>query len=81
MADETAPVVGDNSWNVRFDNYVRAAIALMMVGQFVFLVIYAQVMNHPVDSNTFVVDVGLVTGAVGYYIGGSSGSTNKNPIK
>ena len=74
----TATGPSDAGWILRFDNRVRAFIACAMVTQFIFTVVYAQITHQSIDQNVFVVDVGLVTGAVGYYIGTSSGSTGKS---
>jgi len=64
----------------KFDDWVRAAIVIAMVGQFVFLVVYAQVERLVIDQGVLTVDVSLVTAAIGYYIGTSSGSNAKSAM-
>lgn len=67
-----AQVLSPPSPALRLDDWVRAIIAIAFVGQFVFLVCYALVMSRQIQSDIFTVDVSLVTGAIGYYIGASS---------
>jgi hypothetical protein len=86
MADEPkpptdAPIILNDPLNARFDDWVRAVIVVMFVGQFVFMTCYALVMGKVIEQGVLTVLVGMVTSAIGYFIGTSSGSTAKSRIK
>lgn len=55
-----------------FDDWIRAILAVLMVTQFVFMIIYSLVYQQKIDNGVLTVDVSLVTGALGYYLGASS---------
>ena len=85
---ETVTTKGDASAlpasppSMRLDDRVRAFIAITMVAQWTFLVTYSQITGKPIDNSVLTVDVSLVTGAIGFYLGSSYGSKNsKDPLK
>lgn len=57
----------------RFDDWVRAGLAYIVVLQFTFTIIYGQWTGHEVRSDQFTIDVGIVMLALGFYFGSSYG--------
>jgi hypothetical protein len=69
------------SMGPRFDDWVRALLAQEIVAGFLFIVIYGQVMGKSPDQNTLMVYVSFVSLSLGFYLGSSYGSNNKDKAK
>ena len=69
------------SMGPRFDDWVRAGLAFIIVAGFEFIVIYGQVYGKPPDQNTLMVYVSFVSLSLGFYLGSSYGSNNKDKAK
>ncbi len=62
----------------KFDDWVRAILSSFVVLTLCFVVVYGQVTGHQVPDNQFTIFVSLATGVLGFYIGSSYGSKDKN---
>jgi hypothetical protein len=51
---------------------------MIMVLQFTFMIVWSLVYQVKIDNGVLTVDVSLVTMALGYYMGSSSGSAAKS---
>lgn len=62
----------------KFDDWLRFWFGTMIIGGFVFMVLYGQVTGKKPDKDTVLVYVSLVTFCLGFYYGSSYGSNNKS---
>jgi len=62
----------------RFDDWVRFILAQEIVAGFIFMVLYGQVYGRQPDQNTLLVYVSFVSLSLGFYLGSSYGSNNKD---
>ena len=69
------------NFNARFDDWVRAILSVMVVGGFVYVIIYGQMTGRSIPDSEFTVYVGAVTLALGWYLGSSYGSNAKERAK
>lgn len=69
------------SMGPRFDDWVRALLAVTVVAGFEFIVIYGQVYGKPPDAGTVNTITGFMMLALGFYLGSSYGSNNKDKAK
>lgn len=69
------------STNPRFDDWVRAILAVAVVAGFEFIVIYGQVYNKPPDPSTINTITGFMMLSLGFYLGSSYGSNLKDKAK
>ncbi len=65
------------STNLKFDDWVRAGLAIIVVGTFSFAIIYGQVTGKQMPNDEFTVYVGMATMALGFYLGASSATNQK----
>jgi len=69
------------SMGPRFDDWVRAILAVIVVAGFEFIVIYGQVYAKPPDPSTINTITGFMMLSLGFYLGSSYGSNNKDKAK
>lgn len=68
----SSPAQGESEDAVKVDDYIRAFIALAVVGVFCYLALWTEGYKEAL--------IALVSGVAGYYIGSSSGSRNKDAL-